>query len=172
MQAQWYMLNVLGKDQAGIVAKVSTLLFDAGCHLGEASMIRLGGNFTIMMMVKTDSPEELAQQLTPVVQTLGLRFHLDAIEGDLHDHRQADVRVSVYGADRAGIVSQVTSVLADAGLDIFDLQSNVAGNEDKPVYIMQIEGHAARGMGALQQALSQISQDVQVHLDSIDTLYA
>ncbi|MDH5327742.1 MAG: amino acid-binding protein [Gammaproteobacteria bacterium] len=169
---QWYMLSVLGKDQAGIVSRVSTELFNAGCHLGEASMNRLGGNFTIMMMVRADNPEDLIQRLNPITLDMDLRLHIDPIAASLHDHRQANVRISVYGADRAGIVSHVTSVLARAGLDILDLQSDVAGSEDKPVYVMNIEGYAAQGVEALQQALAQISSDVQVNLQPIDTLFA
>ena len=30
---------------------VTRALFEGGCNLGEASMIRLGANFTIMLMV-------------------------------------------------------------------------------------------------------------------------
>ena len=176
MSSQWYMLSVLGKDKPGIVARVSTALYELGCNLGEASMNRLGGNFTIMMMVETDQRQTLEQKLLPVAHDMGLRLHVDPIEGDLHDHRPADVRISVYGADRAGIVAQVTSVLAGAGLDIFDLQSVVAGSDEKPVYIMQIEGHAENGIDTLQQALSAINTDaqktLQVTIEPVETLLA
>ena len=46
----WLMLTFVGKDRPGIVAKVSQVLFDMQGNLGEASMTRLGGNFTIMLM--------------------------------------------------------------------------------------------------------------------------
>ena len=52
MGNNWYMLTVVGKDKPGIVASISEVLFDAGCNFGEASMSRLGGNFTIMLMVQ------------------------------------------------------------------------------------------------------------------------
>ena len=46
----WYMLTMVGKDRPGIVAEVSQVLFEAGGNLGEASMARLGGNFTVMLL--------------------------------------------------------------------------------------------------------------------------
>lgn len=168
---QWYMMTLVGRDQPGIVAKASTALFKVGCNFGEASMMRLGGNFSIMLMVQyTGSAEELKEHIEPVAEALSLRLHIDPIEGQLHEHRIPDVRVSVYGADRAGIVAQVTTVLYNAGLDIFDLESDVAGTDEKPVYIMHIEGHAAKGVEGLQKALQSIDPDIKVNLQSIDTM--
>ncbi|NOZ53507.1 MAG: amino acid-binding protein [Gammaproteobacteria bacterium] len=173
MQQQWYMLTVVGKDKPGIVAKVTAALFDTGCNLGETSMIRLGGNFTMMLMVQYDENDAAALEniITPVVNELLLHCHVDAIDGRLHEHRESNVRISVYGADRTGIVSQVTNALAQAGLNIFDLTSDVAGTVDNPVYVMQIEGYASQGADALRCALDNVTeQDAEVHIESIDTL--
>jgi glycine cleavage system transcriptional repressor len=170
-QKQWFMLTLIGKDRPGIVAQTSTALFEAGCNFGEASMMRLGGNFSIMLMVQYHGKaEQLSEAIAPVAQALDLRLHIDPIEGQLHDHRIPDVRISVYGADRAGIVAEVTNALAQAGLDIFDLESDVAGTGQKPVYIMQIEGHAAQGIDKLQQALTKINPDIKVNLEPIETM--
>jgi len=172
MEQQWYMLTVIGKDKPGLVAKVTAALFGIGCNLGETSMIRLGGNFTMMLMVQYDGNiAELNTVITPVTNELLLRCHVDAIDGQLHDHRASDVRISVYGADRTGIVSQVTNALAQAGLDIFDLISDVGGTPQHPVYIMHIEGHAAQGLEVLQNALcTSIEQGIEVHVAPIDTI--
>ena len=51
----WYMLTLVGKDRPGIVAEVSQTLFEAGGNLGEASMARLGGNFTVMLMLQIEN---------------------------------------------------------------------------------------------------------------------
>ena len=50
-----------------------------------------------------------------------------------------DWTVSVYGADRPGIVHRVTSTLADAGANIVDLTTRVIGDEDRPVYAMVLD---------------------------------
>jgi len=168
----WYMLTLVGKDRPGIVAKVTAALYDGGCNLGEASMMRLGGNFTIMLMVDFErSSKALTDLISPVAESLDLHLHLDRIEGKLHQHVEPDVRITVYGADRAGIVAKVTAALAEAGLNITDLESMVGGSEDKPIYVMQIEGIAAEGIESLQAAVDVIRQDgVEAHLEPIDTL--
>ena len=50
--SHWYMVTLVGKDRPGIVAHVTNALYEEGCNLGETSMLRLGGNFSIMMMVQ------------------------------------------------------------------------------------------------------------------------
>jgi glycine cleavage system transcriptional repressor len=166
------MLTLVGKDRPGIVAHLSAALYDGGCNLGEASMIRLGGNFTIMMMVQFDgNTSALKHMVEPVSESMGLYLHVDRIEAKLHEHREPDVRITVYGADRAGIVAHITGALAEAGLHILDMDTSVAGTEEKPIYIMQIDGHAAEGVEALQSALEAVAEKgIEAQLESIDTM--
>lgn len=169
----WFMLTLVGKDRAGIVAKISSALYQENCNLGEASMTRLGGNFTIMLMIQYDGlAETLDRILQPVCGSLKLRYHVDPIDGELHHHLEPDVQISVHGADRAGIVADVTRVLAEAGLDILNLESDVAGTNENPLYIMNIEGVAGNGIPILKDALKTLDcgEDVEVHLSEIDIL--
>ncbi len=169
----WYMLTLVGKDRPGIVAHVTSALFEGGANLGEASMMRLGANFSMMLMVQFVGNLHVLHELVDgVAESLSLHVHLDRIEGRLHDHQQPDVRISVYGADRAGIVAKVTGVLAEAGLHILDLESDVAGTEAEPVYIMTIEGHASEGIPALESALAIVKQEgIDASLEPIDVMF-
>jgi len=168
----WYMLTLVGEDRPGIVAQVSQALYQGDCLLGEASMMRLGGNFTIMLMVSSQQNDShIRQLLQPLTEKLALRFHIDPIEGKLHQHHLPDVQITVHGADRAGIVAQVTQAAADAGLDILDLESDVAGTEQQPIYIMQIAGMAKRGIDKIQTALTPLEQQgVDVKVTAIETM--
>ncbi len=169
---KWYMLTLVGKDRPGIVAHVSAALYEGGANLGETSMMRLGGNFTIMMMVQFNGNTHALHDLVGgVAESLGLQLHIDRIEAHLHDHRIPDVRITVYGADRSGIVAKVTGVLAEAGLNILELDSDVGGTEAEPIYIMTIEGHAAEGIAALESALEIVrAEGIDASLQAIDTL--
>lgn len=170
---KWYMVTLVGKDQTSIVSHVTAALYDGGANLGETSMMRLGGNFTIMMMVEfSGSTKNLHDVLTGVTESMGMHLHIDHIEAKLHEHRIPDVRISVYGADKAGIVSKVTTALAEAGLNILDLESDVAGDKDKPLYIMHIEGEASEGVKTLESALKIVSEEsgIDAELVEIDTM--
>lgn len=168
----WFMLTLVGEDRPGIVAKVTAALFQAGCNLGEAAMARLGGNFSVMLMVQhAGTLDSLRAVIDPVAAELGLHAHADRIEGHLHRHLIPDVRVTVYGADRAGIVAQVTGALSAVGFNILDLQSDVGGSETKPVYIMTMEGQARNGIEAIEAALAAIARDgIEVDVQPIETL--
>ena len=121
-------------------------------------MIRLGGNFTIMLMVGGErSCEELRAGLDPVAQELGLRIHLDPVRGGLHEHLVPNIQVRVTGADRAGIVADVTEILAERGFNILELESDVAGNAANPVYIMNIQGYCEQTLESLEEALSSLT---------------
>ncbi len=168
----WYMLTLVGEDRAGIVARVTQALYEGGCNLGEASMMRLGGNFTVMMMVSAaGTGDEVRDMLDGVVAELGLRLHIDGIEGRLHQHVMPDVRVTVAGADRAGIVAQVAGALAGAGFNILELESDVAGSERAPLYIMHIEGVAAAGVEAVRAAVEPLAgAGIDVRVSAVETL--
>jgi glycine cleavage system transcriptional repressor len=165
------MLTLVGADRPGIVAQVTDALFRHGCVLGEASMLRLGGNFTIMMMVSGGGREDLQRALQPVAETLQLRFHIDPIAGDLHQHLAPNVQVRVNGADRPGIVAQVTGALAEVGFNILELESDVAGLAQSPVYIMNIQGFSEATLESLEAALRDVTgQGIDVDVCAIETL--
>jgi len=170
--AEWNMLTLVGEDKPGIVSAVTKALYAAGCSLGEASMIRLGGNFTIMMMVSGGhSLEELERAVRPAAQELGLRFHIDPVEGGLHRHVVPNIQVRVAGADRAGIVAQVTGALAGTGFNILELESDVAGAVDKPVYIMNIQGYSEAVVETLEAAVSALADEgISVDISPVETL--
>ena len=161
------MLTLVGADQPGIVGRVTNALYHAGWSLGEASMIRLGGNFTVMMMVTGEGEVESVVQ--PVADQLGLHMHVDAIVGSLHQHMVPNIQLRVAGADRAGIVAQVTGVLAEQGCNILELESDVAGSSAQPVYIMHIQGYSEQPLETLEAALDNLG-DIDVNVSSIETL--
>jgi glycine cleavage system transcriptional repressor len=169
---QWYMLTVVGKDRPGIVAGLSSALYQAGANLGEASMVRLGGNFTIMLMVEAGADEAaFQQQLENFARPMLLHVHLDRIEGHLHQHLEPNVEITVHGADRPGIVAQVTSALSAAGFSILDLDSDVGGTDDRPIYIMVMDGHVPGGVPALASALDAVRQSgIEIRATPVQTL--
>lgn len=167
----WYMLTVVGGDRPGIVAKLTDALYRGGCNLGEASMVRLGENFSVMLMVEGADTAVLERLVRPVTDALQLRLHIDPIHGRLHHHQEPNVQVTVYGADRPGIVAQVTGALAGAGFNILDLNSDVGGSAERPIYVMIIDGHSPGGIMAIERALEPLHREgIEVRISSLDTL--
>lgn len=125
----WVAVTVIGPDRPGIVAEVTGALARIGVNLEDSSMTILGGHFAMMLLARTGSDAGLAE----VEQAVA------ALAGDLVvTVRQVAPRtgpaaggtaylLSVHGADRPGIVSAVTGVVAAAGGNITDLSTRLAG---------------------------------------------
>lgn len=171
MNGDWKMLTLIGRDAPGIVAAVTAALAGSGVTLGETSMLRLGGNFTVMMMVSGKVQEErLRELLQPVISEHGMCLHIDPIEAHLHAHLVPNIQVSVSGADRVGIVAQVTGALAQGGFNILDLDSDVAGSEEEPVYILLISGVASESVEKVEQRLASLRDEgVSVNVTPVET---
>ena len=168
----WYMLTLMGEDKKGIVAAVTRALFERDITLGETSMLRLGGNFTIMMMVATDLDAAAIQEaMNDAVSAMELTLHIDSMQGGLHRHITPNLIVRVSGADRAGIVARVTGALAEAGFNILDLESDVAGSAENPVYIMQIVGISETPLEELETAVNGMRDEgIEVNISPLETL--
>ncbi len=167
---KWSVLTLVGADRPGIVSAVTGALFKAGCNLGQASMMRLGANFAIMLRVSHQPGDDLRAILDDTCESLNLHLHIDDDVESSINNEEPDVQVTVYGADRSGIVAEVTGALAEAGLNIIDLDTDMAGSTEKPIYIMSVEGIASQGVDALHNALESLNLDIDVNIDEITTL--
>ena len=75
------------------------------------------------------------------------------------------------GADRPGIVARVTGALAKTGFNILELESDVAGTEEAPVYIMTIQGVADATLESLRRAVEGLDEEgMDVSVSPIETL--
>lgn len=167
---RWFMLSLVGKDRPGLVAQVSAALCKAGCNLGDSSMARLGSSFSIMVMVQWDGTLEQLQALVqPICKSLALAPNIEELEGGMEHHVEPDVRISIYAGDRKGIVEDVTTALADAGLNILHLDSNIDQGEDSAskTYYLHIEGTVSDGLDPLYAALDRLTADKNMNAQLI-----
>ncbi|MFA9431486.1 glycine cleavage system protein R [Egicoccus sp. AB-alg2] len=131
-------VTAVGADRPGIVAAVADVLHERGGNVEDSAMTILGGHFAIVLIVRTDDqPQELREALESATSGLGLVVSVSRAEGTRRPAEPTHL-LSVYGADRPGIVAGVTRTLAELGANITDLETQVIG-QDEPVYAMVIE---------------------------------
>ncbi len=132
-------VTAIGTDRPGIVATVTRVLHERGGNLEDSAMTILGGQFAIVLLVATeDEPDALAVALEAATAELGLTVSVCRTDGTQQGIDPTHL-LSVYGADRPGIVAGVTGALAAVGANIVDLETQVIGDDDQPVYAMLIE---------------------------------
>lgn len=164
MSSELFAISVVGRDQPGIVANVTRALFESGCNLEDVTSTILRGHFSMVMIVKGgdgSTPDALRTAIEEA--TFGGEIAVTVLPvADAHRHESYPTHmVSVYGADRPGIVYRVASLLADRGANITDLTSRVLGSDDDPVYAVMMEVALASD---IDQDLAKIGQELGVEV--------
>ncbi len=164
------MLTAIGKDRPGIAAGVSGILFEEDCNIEDSRMARLGGDFAIMLMLRMPegrTVHQLQEDLAPLQEDLKLTFQLtDLRPEDAMEAPEAPKHVvSVYGADKKGIVAKITRQLADRSVNITNLTTHVV-QHPQPLYIMLIEIEVPPYVDpdALAKELAAVSQELDVQV--------
>ncbi|GGI03319.1 glycine cleavage system protein R [Egicoccus halophilus] len=152
-------VTAVGADRPGIVATVAEVLQERGGNVEDSAMTILGGRFAIVLIVSTDDdPDQLRAALESATGELGLVVSVSRT-GTTRRPDEPTHLLSVYGADRPGIVAGVTRTLAELGANITDLETQVVGR-DEPVYAMVIEVVAVDG--GLDDRLSAVCEQLGV----------
>ena len=165
-----YAVTVLGRDRPGIVATATRLLADLGANLEDSTMTLLRGHFAMVLLARCGaSADEVEAALAPLAGDGSLLVSVREVPDEPVALRSAPVHLlSVHGADRPGIVSAVTSVVAAAGGNITDLSTRLTG----PLYVLLAEVELPHGEDAeeLSARLGQVaaSLGVDVSLRTLD----
>jgi glycine cleavage system transcriptional repressor len=168
---KWFMLSLIGLDQPSIVACLSTGLCKNGCNLGNSSMVRLGKYFTIMVMIEhVAGKDSLESIIVSICKPLKLNAHLVELTDGLQHHCEPDVRISLFAEDRMGIIEDVTTPLAQAGLNILHLESNVRDAHESDTYFIHLEGTVSKGLNTLYEILETLEKEkgIKSHLIPIN----
>ena len=135
-----FALAAIGRDRPGIVAAVSKVLFEHGCNVEDSSMTLLRGNFSMMLVLASPdgtTASSIEEALGPACDEMGLTYAVLDVEDTAEVPHPSHV-LTVYGADRPGILYRVSELLASEGVNITDLNSRLVGVET-PVYALMLE---------------------------------
>lgn len=118
-------LTVLGHDRPGIIADVTRALADIGGNLEDSSMTLLRGHFAWMLIVDVEAePEDVTQRLGFLADE-GLVISVLPMPAEAAPDTGEQFILTVHGADRPGIVSRLTGVIAEQRGNITDLSTRL-----------------------------------------------
>ncbi len=170
----------LGADRPGIAAAITGPLFEEGCNLEDCSMTILSGQFAMVLVVELPDGVgvvDLERALREPASRLDLGLAVRAIGAEQALAAPGEHCVlSVYGADRPGIVHRVVTHLAGASVNITDLATRVIGDAADPVYAMVLEvtlptGLAVDGLRAGLTALAaELGVEASIRVADADVL--
>jgi len=141
---QYFALTIIGRDHPGIVSQVTEILFQGGFNIADSSCSILGGQFSMILIISNPdiaTKEEFSDTFSPLEEK-NLSVYIRTLKsgGEIRPELEGELcMISVYGADKPGIVYQVAKELGDRNINITDLNTKLIGDKLKPVYVMMLE---------------------------------
>jgi glycine cleavage system transcriptional repressor len=160
-----FAMSALGADRPGIVASITSALVAHGVNVTDSHMGILRGHFAMTLIVEVPGDVgSLQTDLDRVAELLGLEaVTLAPVHEAAPVTAEPTHTVTVYGADHTGIVAAVARVLADAGVNVCDLNTRLTGD----LYVMFLEVAAPDGMPDLGDVAR--TQGVEVSVQPLET---
>lgn len=169
-----FAVTAIGQDRPGIVAGFTQALLQLGCNLADCSMSLLRDQFAMILLV--EAPVEVTStRLSAAMQEPARELGLQVVTTPVAPGRPATDSlpfvVSVYGRDRPGFVHAFAQALGEAGVNITDLRSHLAG-EDLYAMILDVAVPASVDPEELVRGLQEIADRLEVTLTVRSTVAA
>jgi glycine cleavage system regulatory protein len=119
------VLTILGDDRPGLVSAVSAPISAHGASWERSEMSRLAGKFAgiVVLSVPAERLDALVAELD-ALQSQGLQVIAERTD-EPAPHVFQRLQLDLLGADRPGIVSEISAALANALVSIEELSTDV-----------------------------------------------
>ena len=160
----------MGPDKKGIAKSISEAAFNSGCSIEDSRMVKLGGEFAILVLITGD--ESAVQVFSASQKALeaetGLTLAMRPTTARPEESREQILpfRVQVVGMDQTGIVFRVTNLLVRHGINISSLEteSHHAPVSGTPIFRMSLmaEVPASVPVRALREELGELCDEMNM----------
>ncbi|MEP7056841.1 MAG: ACT domain-containing protein [Caldimonas sp.] len=136
------VVTVMGPDRPGIVRLLSDRAQRFGANWAASRLANLAGEFA--GMVHFEVPRENADALAEALrglETSGLRVVIAKSEGAGVPTGLRGVELELVGDDRVGIVSNLTRILAERGISIETIHTELVGGDASAKQTFKIAAH-------------------------------
>jgi glycine cleavage system regulatory protein len=119
------ILTVIGEDRPGLVSALSAPISAHSASWERSQMSRLAGKFAgiVMVSVPDERLDALAADLA-ALEAQGLQVSLERTD-EPEGRESVRLHLELLGADHPGIVAEVSAALADRGVSIEELTTDV-----------------------------------------------
>ena len=168
-----YIMTAFGKDRPGIVADVTSVLYETGCNLEDTTMSMLSDEFTINLLFSSSDEKietKLLDRCAEMEKTKGISAFIRPLKerSAVGPSNAAIATIHVEGLDQAGIVYKISQYLADNSLNIIDLKSIVKTTPESgtSLYMMDIHIQLTRGATpeSIQAGLDDVAEELNVEI--------
>lgn len=167
------VLTILGDDQPGLVSAVSAPVNAHGGSWEHSQLAQLAGKFAGIVLVSVPDAETDALVADLVgLQDRGLHVQVERTDPPAEDDR-IRYELELVGADRPGIIAEISALLADHQVSIEDLYTELidapmAGGRlfEARAVLVAPESASAEGLReALETLADRLMVDVHLSLE-------
>jgi glycine cleavage system regulatory protein len=163
------VLTVIAKDQPGLVERLAQCVADHGGNWLESRMSRMAGQFAGILRVAV--PAKARAELVEALQGLsaeGIRVLLEQ-GGTEPSGNWKPIHLDLVGNDRPGIIRDITRLLAEHGVNLESLSTEVAPAPMSSELLFHAEAQLAvpleLSLDVLQAKLETLADDLMVELN-------
>jgi glycine cleavage system regulatory protein/folate-dependent phosphoribosylglycinamide formyltransferase PurN len=163
------VVSIVGADRPGIVSLLSDRAQRFGANWAASRMTRLAGEFA--GMVHLEVPHEHADALANSLRGLqsnGLQVMIARSDSAARPSSLRGVELELVGEDRVGIVSTLTKMLAERGISIENIHTEVVRSGISGKQTFRIGAHllvpASLSIDALRQELGMLAGTMMVDI--------
>jgi glycine cleavage system regulatory protein len=165
---QQYVITFAGADRTGLVETLADLVKAHGGDWQQSELTRLGGAFAGVILVFVS--DEGFNALDQAVQTSGntdLSIHLTRATAE--PHIEPNLRLTLTGPDRPGIVYEITHELAELQINILHFSSHVQSGawSGEALFIADLETRtpAQLDLDELRDRLDAVEEKMTLEID-------
>jgi glycine cleavage system regulatory protein len=170
------VLTVIGADRPGIVEQLSDQALAAGANWEESRMARLAGKFAGLLRVSVDAAQ--ADRLAGSLRALSSSDLTVVVERstDADPGRSVSLTLEIIGSDRPGIVHDISHVLARQGINIEELETEIASAAMSGEMIFRARARVrlpeGRHVGEIRDILEALADNLMVDIvfDDVDSV--
>ena len=171
--ATYLVLTIIGDDKPGLVGLLSETISRHSGNWLESNMSHLAGKFAGILRVSVSDAE--ADALVADLEGLSsvLKLVVEKVREAEPLPRQRSLRLTLVGNDRPGIVREISRALAEAGVNVEELSTQIssAPMSGEPLFQAQAELKVPVDLDSegLKLRLEQLADDliVEISLASI-----
>ncbi len=120
------VLSAIGKDQTGIVDRLTRAVYDLELNINDSRMTVMGGEFAVQMLVEGawNQIAMLETMLPDLESRLGLTIHGKRTDIRITDEKIRPYAVEVVALDHPGIVHHLAGFFSQHHINIEELQTS------------------------------------------------
>ncbi len=138
-----YVITFIGDDRTGIVEQLAATISQNGGNWLESRVSQLGGKFAGIILIELDGSASALESALQKLPAGAWSAFVTPADGTPLE-QEANITLGLVGPDRVGIVHEISSALAQAGISVVSMDTALdnAAFTGEPLFRATLKAYA------------------------------